>query len=355
MAADADILFHETGRAGIMTLNRPAKRNALTLDMIRGMESHHLKWARSPKIYGVLLKAHGDTFCAGDDLQTLYDLITSGQKAAALGYLREQYQHCWTLQNFIKPNVALINGLVGGGAEGVYLYGTHRVAGEAFQLSLRGAASGTIPCSGASYFLPRLSGHVGFYLGLTGYVLNAADAHWLGVATHCIPASQFNNIEAALASANPIDPFLDGLHRHPGESELAARQPVIDHCFSAASIEEILSRLAAVSDGDAAWARETAESLRRGSPISLKATLRLLRDRPSSLKLALENEFRVMARFLDSPDFANGLYVALHGNERPDGWNSNSVQQVSGEMVGAYFAALLGAELTLQDHWTLIE
>ncbi|MDZ4789784.1 MAG: enoyl-CoA hydratase/isomerase family protein [Hyphomicrobiales bacterium] len=355
MAADADILFYETGRAGVMTLNRPETGNAVTPDLIRDLEIHLLKWARSPKIYGALLEARGEAFCVGRDWQALYELITSGQKETALGHLRDEYQHYWTLQNFIKPHVALINGPMTGSGAGICLYGTHRVAGEAFQFSMPGVALGFFPDAGASYFLPRLPGHVGFYVALCGYVLRAADAYLLGIATHCIPAREFERIEEALASADPIDPFLDSLHRQPGESELAARQPVIDHCFSAASVEEILSRLDAVSDADAGWAQETAASLRRASPVSLKVTLRLLRERPSSLKAALETEFRVASHFYNNPDFIKGLLADLCGNELEHSWSSGSIQNVSSVVTATYFAPLPGAEIDLKSHWTLIE
>ncbi len=355
MPGDAEILFHENGRAGIATLNRPQAYNALTLTMIRGLETHHLKWARSPKIYGVLLRANGKAFCAGGDLLELHEQIQKGDKEAALTYLREEYQHCWTLQSFTKPNVALIDGLMMGGGAGICLYGTHRVAGNAFVFSMPETGIGFFPDVGGSYFLPRLKGHVGVYLALTGHSLNAADAYWLGIVTQCIPSDQFGLIEEALAQNEPIDPFLERLHRDPGDSELAAKQPVIDHCFSASSIEEILSRLRGLSDGDADWAKATADILMSRSPLSLKITLRLLRQPKESLKSALQTEFRVASRFLDSADLLEGIRATLIDKDRAPSWKPSLLQAVSSEMVGSYFAPLADGNLELKDHWTLIE
>ncbi len=355
MPSEAEILFHENGRAGIATLNRPQAYNALTLTMIRGLEAHHLKWARSPKIYGVLLRARGEAFCSGGDLRALYEQMQAGEKDAALAYFREEYQHCWTLQSFTKPNVALIDGLMMGGGAGICLYGTHRVAGDGFAFAMPETGIGFFPDVGGSYFLPRMRGQIGVYLALSGHAMNAADAYWLGVVTHCIASERFPQIEEALAQSDPIDPFLDSLHRDPGESELASRQPVIDHCFSASSVEDILSRLGGVSDRDEAWAKDTAKILRRRSPVSLKVTLRLLRESRNSLKCALQSEYRVTARLLDGEDFAEGIRAKLIDKDQTPLWKPASLQAVSGEMVASYFAPLADRELTLKDHWTLVE
>ena len=53
---------------------------------------------------------------------------------------------------------------------------------------------------------------MGLYLGLTGRAIGRADAHWLGLATHCIPGAAFHGIIDAAGDAEPIDPLLDGLH-----------------------------------------------------------------------------------------------------------------------------------------------
>ena len=43
---------------------------------------------------------------------------------------------------------------------------------------------------GTSYFLPRLRGHLGMFIALTGYRLNAADAMYAGLATHFVPSTR---------------------------------------------------------------------------------------------------------------------------------------------------------------------
>lgn len=80
--------------------------------------------------------------------------------------------------------------------------------------------------------------------------------------------------------------------------------PLIDECFSAPSVEEIVSRLEASNDP---FARETLATLRKMSPLSLKITKRAL-DEGSEQTLAecLQMEYRLSQRFVADNDFPEG-------------------------------------------------
>jgi enoyl-CoA hydratase len=351
----AELLVREQGRAGILTLNRPKALNALTHPMIKTMEAHYLKWASMPRIYGVVLDAApGRAFCGGGDLRALAE---ADSLDARLAFFRDEYQHNWTLECFTKPNVSLIDGIVMGGGLGISLYGTHRVAGANFLGAMPETGIGLFPDIGAGFFLPRLPGETGMYLGLTGQNFGRADAFHLGIATHCIDAAHYETIRNAMIEGDPIDPVLDSLHRHPGEGELAALRPVIDRVFSAESVEAILSRLDAETGPDAEWARETAAIIRQRAPLSLKVTYRQLREgrATASLKEELKTEFRLTSRFLVHPDLREGIRAILIDKDRSPKWQPASLDEVTDDMVAACFAPLGPDDLALQDRWTLVD
>ena len=355
----AELLIREEGRAGILTLNRPKALNALTHAMIKAMEAHYLKWAAMPRIYGVVLEAApGRAFCGGGDLRMLVERVASGgEEGAATAFFRDEYQHNWTLECFTKPNVSLIDGIVMGGGLGISLYGTHRVAGANFLAAMPETGIGLFPDIGAGFFLPRLPGETGLYLGLTGRSFGRADAYALGLATHCIDAGDYGTIRAAMIEGDPIDPVLDGLHRHPGEGEIAALGPAIDRIFAAESVEAVLSRLDAETGPHADWARETAAILRRRAPLSLKVTFRQLREGRAapSLKEELKTEFRLTSRLLARPDLQEGIRAALIDKDRLPKWRPASLAEVTEAMVDACFAPLGADELELRDRWTLVD
>lgn len=51
---------------------------------------------------------------------------------------------------------------------------------------------GLFPDVGGGYFLPKLSGKLGFFLALTGFRLKGRDVHQAGIATHFIEAEKVN-------------------------------------------------------------------------------------------------------------------------------------------------------------------
>ncbi len=224
-----EVVVQENGRAGVVTLNRPRALNAVTLGMVRALESFYHRCAKNPHIYGIVISGEGKAFSAGGDIRALYEWARTEPEAAAR-YYAEEYQHNWTLECFRKPHVALIDGIVMGG-------GIHRVAGENYRFAMPETGIGFFPDIGGGWFLPRMPGHAGMYLGLTGKTVDRAAAYYLGAVTHCIAASDFDAVKAAMIEAEPIDTVLGALHRHPGGSDIETFRDPIAHIFSASSVE----------------------------------------------------------------------------------------------------------------------
>ncbi|MDX2264311.1 MAG: enoyl-CoA hydratase/isomerase family protein [Hyphomicrobiales bacterium] len=321
--------FEEIGRAGLAWLGLAAD----PLAEAKALDAHRHKWARSPRIYGFAQQSAGETFFGGSDLGSrLSSMEDADQTLAAVAAL---YQQVWTLQCFTKPTVSLINArLRGGAAASLCVYGTHRVAAENFRLTLPEAGDGLFPDAGATVFLNRAPGCAGVYAALTGAELTPADACMLGIVTQCAGADRFDAVREALAEGEPIDPFLEALHVEPGESGLLRRQPVIDHCFSGETVDDIVQLLDRVSGDDAPWAASVAARLRAQNPAGLTLTLFALRDN-LGLRDALARDYRLVARII-----ARG------------GLGHASLTRAQYE---ALAAPLDSAELALQDHWTLVD
>lgn len=73
--------------------------------------------------------------------------------------------------------MALINGITMGAGVGLSIHGNYRVATEKTVFAMPEAAIGLIPDVGATYFLPRLKGKLGLYLGLTGERLKGKEIY----------------------------------------------------------------------------------------------------------------------------------------------------------------------------------
>jgi enoyl-CoA hydratase len=340
-----------TGALRTITLDRPQARNALDAATTSAVAAVIPQIARDANVYAVALRSsRPGVFCAGGDVRELVAARRHDPKQAH-GMLAAEYRCVWLLECFSKPVVALIDGLVMGGGAGITLVNTHRVAAEAYGFAMPEVRIGFFPDDGVAHALARLPGAVGPYLALTGRRLGRADAFALGLVTHCIDAAHFAEIERRLADAWPIDPLLDGLHRSPGDGEIARFRPYIDDCFAAATVDDIMERVRSSSGGGgagAAWAASVLADLESASPLALKVALRHVRQaRALDLRQTLVIDYRLGRRLLAAADFAEGVRAALIDKDGKPRWQAAHPADVSDATIDDLFQPEAGAELDL--------
>jgi enoyl-CoA hydratase len=331
-----------------VTLDRPRALNALSTAMRADIGAAFAAWARNPQVYGaVIVSATDRAFCAGGDVR---EMVEWGRERPddAQRSLAAEYGLNWQLECFIKPTVSLINGLVVGSGVGITLYGTHRVAGERYRFAMPEVRIGLFPDDGVSWAFARMPDAIGMYLALTGREIGRADAFRLGLVTHCVPAARFEEIEVAIADADPVDPVLDGRHEDPGKGELEVLRPAIARCFGGASVEQIVAALEAERGETEAWARGVLEDFRKASPTSLKVAHRhVLAARSLDLSATLKQDFRLATRFMQGHDFYEGVRAGLIDRDHAPRWQPAQLQDVSAAAVEGYFAPLTARELEL--------
>jgi enoyl-CoA hydratase len=330
------------------TLSRPQVLNAFDDEMCRRITEDIPRVARNPDIYIVgILSNSPRAFCAGGDVLAL----TSEAKrdiASAKTYLRNEYALDWLLECFSKPTVSFINGVCMGSGVGLSAYNTHRVAGENYKWAMPEVKIGLFPDVGVASVLARLPWPIGLYLGLTGRAIGRADAQWLGLATHCIASSHFGEIQAALTDAYPVDPILDGLNEKQPVGPLQNDSSLIRDHFSHATLGEIFRSLAKAEAAGSDWAKETLAGLRKSSPIALAITDRHIRAaRTLDIRETLIEDYRLAVRCLESNDFHEGVRAALRDKDGAPKWQSARFEDVTPDMVAAYFAPLGDDDLVL--------
>ena len=337
------------GSAAIVTLARPKALNALTVDMRAKLSSHLWSFARDPQVYAVVMQSESPrAFSAGSDVR---EVVTAARTdlAAGLKTFADEYALNWQCECFSKPTVPLINGMVMGGGVGITQYGTHRVAGENYSFAMPETAIGLFPDIGAVHVLARLPDQIGQYLGLTGRSIGRADAYALGLVTHCIDSVHFDAIVADIVDTWPVDPALDNRHQECGEGELAPYRDVIARCFAGGTVEEIMSRLGAVTGPHRDWAATVAAELAKKSPLALKITHRHIREAAAlGLKETLEADYRLAARILEADgDFYEGVRAAIIDKDHAPKWTPATLEEVSDAMLDRFFRTLGPNELAL--------
>ena len=343
-----DVTIRREGRAGRITMNRPAALNALTLPMVGEMWRALLAWQHDPAVALVILDGAGDRgLCAGGDVRALYDSRSEGS-GLAHRFWTEEYRLNALIGRYPKPFVALQDGIVMGGGIGLSGHARWRIVTERSHLAMPETTIGLIPDVGGTWLLSRAPGETGIYLGLMGARMNAADAICAGFSDAMVPAASLGALVADLAGSNrPVDAIIDGMKREPQPGELAKRRTEIDAAFRFDTVEAIRDALAAMP-GE--WAKEMLAALAPRSPLSMKATLAAIRGarRLGSLEEALNVEYRLTVRLFERGEFPEGVRALLVDKDRAPKWNPPRLEDVTPAMIAALMAPLPeGEELGL--------
>jgi len=323
------------GRAGWLTLNRPAALNALDLEMIAQLSQALEAWRFDPGIHLIVIEgAGGRAFCAGGDVRAVRAHALAGRSDLIEAFFAGEYALNRTIATYPKPYVALIDGICLGGGIGVSVHGSARVVSEHAAMAMPETAIALFPDVGTSFVLPRLPGALGTWLALTGTRLLGADCVHAGLATHYVPREGFAGLADALAE--------DGIAALPPRAaplppaRFAAERAEIDAIFSADSMGEILARLAA---SHSAFAATTRAALAAASPSSLVWSLALLRaGARRSLAECLAAELAATRVVTLHHDFIEGVRAMVVDKDRKPAWSPASIEAVD----PATIAAVLG-------------
>ncbi|NXB52384.1 HIBCH protein, partial [Leucopsar rothschildi] len=351
----AEVLLEKKGGAGIITLNRPKTLNALNISMIQQIYPQIKTWEQDPETFLIIIKGTGGkAFCAGGDIRAITEAGKAGAKMTR-DFFRSEYRLNNAVGTCKKPYVALIDGITMGGGVGVSVHGHFRVATEKTLFAMPETAIGLFPDVGGGYFLPRLSGKIGYYLGLTGYRLKGRDVLRAGIATHFVESEKLPALEKDLIalkspSKEKIADLLNSYHMkctidQEKKFSLDEHMEKINSIFSANSMEEIVKRLK--QDGSP-FAMKQLETLNKMSPTSLKLTLRQLREGASmSLQEVLRMEYRLSQACMKGHDFYEGVRAVLIDKDQSPKWKPAALEEVSDEFVDNCFKPLGNDDLKL--------
>ncbi|XP_034703628.1 probable 3-hydroxyisobutyryl-CoA hydrolase 2 [Vitis riparia] len=208
---------------------------------------------------------------------------------------------------------------------------------------------GLFPDVGASYFLSRLPGYFGEYLGLTGARLDGKEMLACGLATHFVLSKDLLLLENAVSEVASSDASTISrvISRFSSEISLKKesayrRLETINKCFSRRTVEEILSMLEnEAANGDNKWIIQAISSMKSASPTSLKIFLKLIREgRTKELKDCLIQDYTIachMFRRTFNPDFIEGSRAKLFEKGQQPKWEPSKLELVRDDFVNQYF------------------
>ncbi|KAI7869753.1 ClpP/crotonase-like domain-containing protein [Spinellus fusiger] len=339
-----EILCQSTEGVRSFILNRPKKLNALHLPMVQTMLPKLQAWENNQAVNVVLIKSGGGKgFCAGGDVKAVVDWVDEKNPKAS-AFFETEYQLDHFIATLATPFISVMDGITMGGGVGLSVHAPFRIATEKTLFAMPETAIGFLPDVGGSFFLPRLDGELGTYLGLTGQRLKASDVMYAGIATHYVPSSRLDELEKSLTKIDQrnhkavnaaIEEYSADLDTEPLFSLRGPVRAAIDRCFKHNTVEAIL---AAVEKEDSAWGKETLKLLQNMSPTSLKVSLHQLRKGAHlSIAQCFKMEFQLVQKFFRGHDFKEGVNAVLVSRTQPE-WQPATLDQVNDKtLLSEYF------------------
>lgn len=330
------VVFTTENSTRIISLNRPEKLNALNAEMCQAILPRLLEFSKSDVNNLVILNSKTPkVFCSGGDVVQCAKDNLQGSANKSVDFFEVEYNLNMALATFNKPIVCLLNGIVMGGGAGLSVHTPFRVVCESTRFAMPETTIGFFNDVGTTFFLPRMDGNLGVYLGLTGDELSGLDAYVAGVGTHYVPEKNFAKLQQRLTdlelsiktpeenpkgtfikeSAIP-DPSLKEFYPVVGSAIEEFTEPfpsnynfkyskqqldVIEKCFDLEVNSDVESIVTALEKEGSEFSRQVIAKLNEKSPISLKLSLEMMkRSSKTNIHEALKSELSLASNMMNN-------------------------------------------------------
>jgi methylglutaconyl-CoA hydratase len=186
------VLYSVVNQTAYITLNRPEKRNALNQELVTALKAAFIKAEQEAAVKVVILKAHGESFCAGADLSYLQQLqnFSFEENLADSQHLKELFLKIYTLKKVV---IAQVQGHALAGGCGLAALCDFALAVPEARFGYTEVRIGFIPALVAVFLIRKIGEHNARHLLLTGEILKAEAAHRIGLLTEVVAASELED------------------------------------------------------------------------------------------------------------------------------------------------------------------
>jgi len=194
------VLYEAADRVGLITLNRPDHRNAMTPELLDAFSEAIDEARADASIRCLVITGKGKCFSAGADLRSSMQRTDLGKPSREASYA--MYEPFLKVLDVEVPVIAAMNGHTVGGGFGLALLADIRVANVDAKYGANFARLGIHSGLGISYVLPRLIGAANASeLLFTGRLVRGDEALRMGLVTHTEEADEVLSAAMRLARA----------------------------------------------------------------------------------------------------------------------------------------------------------
>ena len=186
---------HIEGRngVGVLTLDDPARRNALSMELCAATAAAVDELEADSSIGALVVTGNGPAFCAGADLSQLGDSRRDGLLAIYEGFLR--------VARSPLPAIAAVNGAAVGAGMNLALGCDLRLAGTSARFDTRFLDLAIHPGGGHTWMFQRAAGLQATMAAVVfGQALDGAEAERVGLAWRCVADDELVDVAVAMAA-----------------------------------------------------------------------------------------------------------------------------------------------------------
>jgi len=198
MSFENIIVTAENG-IGQITINRPAKLNALNVATIEELHDAFENLESNSDVRVIIITGEGEkAFVAGADISEFASFtVEEGAQLAAQG----QELLFDFVENLKKPVIAAVNGFALGGGLELAMACHFRIASDNAKMGLPEVSLGVIPGYGGTQRLPQLIGKGrAMEMIMTAGMISAEEAHRISLVNHVVPQSELLDFTRGIAS-----------------------------------------------------------------------------------------------------------------------------------------------------------
>jgi len=193
----ATVLIADEEAVRTITLNRPERRNAMTPEMQRELIAV-LEESAASSCRVIVLRGAGEAFCSGLDLTALQQM--NNKTAAEHREDAEQIATLFrTLYELPKPTIAAVHGAAIAGGAGLATLCDFTLAAPAAKFGFTEVKIGFVPALVSAFLTLQIGDKRARDLLLTGRIIDAAEAHRLGLVNEVMPSESLAARVRALA------------------------------------------------------------------------------------------------------------------------------------------------------------
>ena len=301
----------------------------------------------------MLLRGNGaKAFCAGGEVRSLVEACRAHPGEVpplAAQFFNAEYRLDYSLHTYPKPLICWGHGYVLGGGMGLLQGASIRIVTPSSRLAMPEISIGLYPDVGASWFLSRLPGKLGLFLGLTGAHMNGRDAIDLDLADRFLLDEQQQELIDGLLQLNwqeqtamQLNSLLKALQQEAvaqmPEAQWLPRRQQIDEWLDVSDVTCAWKAISLHRDSSDLLIARAAKTMSEGSPLTAHLVWeQIVRARHLSLAEVFQMEYTLSLNCCRHPEFSEGVRARLIDKDHKPHWHWPDIARVPDAVVEAHF------------------